>query len=144
MKFSEKLLKLRKEKKLSQQEVADAVGISRRTYLGYENEGRLPRKKETYLKLAELFGCEPKFLLDENAEFVMEVAEEYGSRGKRQAEELLEQFTGLFAGGELSEDDKDKVMAAMHRIYRDCKEDNKKYTPKKYRNVVKVKVKRRK
>ena len=140
MKFSEKLLKLRKEKKLSQKDVAEKVGIALRTYVGYEKDGRYPRKQETYFKLADLFECDPKYLMDENAEFVVESAEQYGSRGKRQAEELLEQFSGLFAGGELSEEDKDGVMAAMRRIYLDCKEDNKKYTPKKYREPVKAKV----
>ena len=144
MKFSEKLLALRKEKKMSQIEVADAVGIARRTYIGYENEGRLPKKRETYIKLAELFGCEPEYLMDESAEFVMEAADKYGSRGKKQAEDLLEQFTGLFAGGELSETDKDKLMSRMQQVYFDCKEENKQYTPKKYRNTVKVKVRRRK
>lgn len=38
----------------------------------------------------------------------------------------------MFAGGELSEGDKDAVMLALQKAYWDCKEDNKKYTPKKY------------
>ena len=39
----------------------------------------------------------------------------------------------MFAGGELSEQDKDAVMLALQKAYWACKEDNKKYTPKKYR-----------
>ena len=33
---------------------------------------------------------------------------------------------------ELSESDKDAVMIALQKAYFDCKQDNKKYTPKKY------------
>ena len=40
---------------------------------------------------------------------------------------------GLFAGGELSEEDRDGVMQAMMDIYWKTKQENKKYTPKKYR-----------
>ncbi len=153
MLLKEKLLKLRRERGLTQEQVADAVGITRRAYLGYEKEGKHPKSHSTYEKLADVLKCDVEYLDDENAEFVMQAAEEYGSRGKKQAEELLEQFSGLFAGGELTEEDKDGVMDAMKRIYRDCKEDNKKYTPKKYREPqqesqkepkkVKVRVKRK-
>lgn len=59
-------------------------------------------------------------------------ASQYGSRGKRQAEELVNELSGMFAGGELSESDMDAVMIALQKAYFDCKKDNKKYTPKKY------------
>lgn len=45
----------------------------------------------------------------------------------------MAQIGGMYAGGELSEDDLDAVMKAMQKLYWDAKEDNKKYTPKKYR-----------
>ena len=44
-----------------------------------------------------------------------------------QAEELVAELSGLFAGGELSERDKDAVMIALQKAYFDCKEDNRKY-----------------
>ena len=134
MKFGEKLKKLRSDCGLKQEEVATAVGISRRTYISYEQEGRYPRKREVYAKLAETLNCDVNYLMTEDEEFVTGVGEQYGSRGKRQAEELVAELSGMFAGGELSEQDMDAVMIALQKAYFDCKEDNKKYTPKKYRS----------
>jgi len=134
MKFGEKLKKLRSDCGLKQEEVATAVGISRRTYISYEQEGRYPRKREVYAKLAETLNCDVNYLMTEDEEFVTGVSEQYGSRGKRQAEELVAELSGMFAGGELSEQDMDAVMIALQKAYFDCKEDNKKYTPKKYRS----------
>ena len=134
MKFGEKLKKLRSDCGLKQEEVATAVGISRRTYISYEQEGRYPRKREVYAKLAETLNCDVNYLMTEDEEFVTGVSEQYGRRGKRQAEELVAELSGMFAGGELSEQDMDAVMIALQKAYFDCKEDNKKYTPKKYRS----------
>ena len=36
-------------------------------------------------------------------------------------------MTGLFAGGELSESDRDAIMIAMQKVYFECKANNKKY-----------------
>ena len=134
MKFGEKLKQLRTDKGLTQEELSSAVGISRRTYVSYEQEGRYPRKRELYGKLADVLGCDPNYLVTEDEEFVTKAAEEYGSRGKRQAEQLVAELSGMFAGGELSDADKDAVMIALQKAYFDCKQDNKKYTPKKYRS----------
>ena len=132
MKFGEKLKQLRTDKGLTQEELSSAVGISRRTYVSYEQEGRYPRKRELYGKLADVLGCDPNYLVTEDEEFVTKAAEEYGSRGKRQAEKLVAELSGMFAGGELSDADKDAVMIALQKAYFYCKQDNKKYTPKKY------------
>ncbi len=134
MKFGEKLVKLRAESKLKQTEVAEAIGISRRNYISYETEGRYPRKREIYYKLAELFGCDVNYLLTEDEEFVVRATEQYGSGGKREAEKLVSQLVGMFAGGELSEEDRDAVMRALTEAYFECKADNKKYAPKKAAN----------
>ena len=56
MKFGEKLKELRQKNNLKQSEVAQAVGISRRTYISYEQEGRYPRYRELYAKLADVLG----------------------------------------------------------------------------------------
>lgn len=133
MKFGEKLKALRKERGLTQNELAKAVGVGTRSVVGWEQEGRYPRKRELYAKLAEVLGTEENYLLTEDEQFVSVSSEQYGSRGKRQAEQLVAELSGLFAGGELTESDKDAVMIALQKAYFDCKEDNKKYTPKAYR-----------
>lgn len=133
MKFGEKLRKLRTEKSITQGDVAAAIGVSRRTYVSYEQDGRYPRRREVYTKLAEILGCDVNYLLAEEEEFISSAGDQYGSRGKRQAEELVSELSGMFAGGELSESDMDAVMIALQKAYFDCKADNKKYTPKKFR-----------
>lgn len=134
MKFGEKLKKLRTENNLTQENVSAAIGVSRRTYISYEQDGRYPRNREVYKKLADTFGCDINYLMTEDEEFISQAGTQYGSRGKRQAEELVNELSGMFAGGELSEADMDGVMIALQKAYFDCKQDNKKYTPKKYRN----------
>lgn len=133
MKFGEKLKALRKERGLTQNELAKAVGVGTRSVVGWEQEGRYPRKRELYAKLAEVLGTDENYLLTEDEQFVSSASEQYGSRGKRQAEQLVAELSGLFAGGELTDSDKDAVMIALQKAYFDCKEDNKKYTPKAYR-----------
>ena len=122
MKFGEKVRKLRKEKKITQQEVADIIGVSRRTYISYEQDGRYPRKREIYTKLAEIFGVDTNYLLMED-EDVFLASERDGKNGKAQADELVAELSGLFAGGELSEADRDAVMIALQKAYFDCKND---------------------
>ncbi len=134
MKFGEKLKKLRTENNLTQENVSAAIGVSRRTYISYEQDGRYPRNREVYKKLADTFGCDINYLMTEDEEFIYQANTQYGSRGKMQAEKLVNELSGMFAGGELSEEDMDGVMIALQKAYFDCKQDNKKYTPKKYRN----------
>lgn len=132
MNFGQKLKQLRQIKQLTQEQVSMAAGISRKTYYSYEQGDCHPRKRETYDNLAKVLGCDVGYLLANNEEFIVRAADQYGNRGKRQAEELVAELSGMFAGGELSEHDKDTVMAALQRAYFDCKLDNKKYTPKKH------------
>ena len=133
MKFGEKLKELRAKKNCSQKEAAKAVGVSPRTYQGYEQEGRYPKKREVYGRLAAFFGCDINYLLTEDEAFVADAAEKYGIRGKRQAEQLVREISGLFAGGALAEEDRDEMMRAIQDAYWKAKEKNRKYVPDMYR-----------
>lgn len=62
MKFGEKLKSLRVNKKMTQNEVASAIGVSRRAYIAYEQNNTRPRKQETYDKLAEVLECDVNYL----------------------------------------------------------------------------------
>ena len=66
MTFGNKLKKLRKEKGLTIDQVVESVGISRRAYITYEQNNTRPRKRETYSKIADLYGCEVNYLLMED------------------------------------------------------------------------------
>lgn len=135
MKFGEKVRKERKNLKLTQQELADKIGVSLRTITNYETGKMYPKKRELYTVLADVLKLDVNYLLTEDEDFTLQAHEQYGYRGAKQAEELINQMGALFAGGELNNNDKDAVMKAMQDIYWDAKEENKKYTPKKYLNT---------
>ena len=128
MKFGEKLRDLRQENGLTQAELAEKAGISY-----YESGTTYPKNRNVYDTLAHILDVDVNYLRNEGDEFITSARQKYGYRGAKQAEEIVAEVTGLFAGGELSEEDKDAVMQALQQAYWDAKEENKKYTPKKYR-----------
>ena len=65
--------------------------------------------------------------------YVVEAQERGGAKAARDIEELVSEVTGLFAGGELSEEAIEGAMKALNDAYWMAKEKNRKYTPKKYR-----------
>ena len=136
MTFGEKFKREREKRNLTQQEAADGLGINRRMITRYENGVSFPRTREAYRKIAEFFNVDINYLLTEDEEFVVQASEQYGPRGMKQAQELVAGIGGLFAGGSLSEQDKDAVMRALQDIYWESKERNiEKYTPKKYKKA---------
>lgn len=133
MKFGEKVRKLRTEQKMTQAQLAAAAGISLRTVVSYEKGSCYPKNREMYRTLASVFGVDETYLHNEDEEFVAAAAVRGGARGRRQAEELVSEVGALFAGGELSERDKDAVMKALQQAYWDAKADNVRYAAKKFR-----------
>ena len=117
MKFAEKLRTLRAQKKVSQKAAAEGGGVSLRAYTSYEQEGRHPRNRDVYRRLAEYFGVEVNYLLTEDEDFVIRAGEQYGGQGRRQAEALVAEISGLFAGGTLAEEDQDEMMKAIMDAY---------------------------
>ena len=131
MKFGEKVRRLRTQRKMTQEELAKAVGVSHRTVFAYENGETYPRRREIYKKLADFFETDINYLLTEDEEFIAEAGEKYGPKGQAQALEILEQASALFAGGELSEDDRLAFVHEIQQLYLDSKERAKaKFTSK--------------
>lgn len=133
--FSEKVKDARSELGLSQSQLGEIAGVSLRTILAYEKGEKKPRQS-TMLKLAKALKVSVKFLSDDNCEnpvediekdgYIEEARERYGSRGARDVEKLLAENTALFAGGELSQDQKDAFFQAVMTAYVTCKEEAKK------------------
>ena len=134
MTFGEKVRELRTSKGISQTELGKAVGVSLRTVRGWEAEGRYPKQRNLYTKLAETLGCEVDYLLTEKEAFITDSTERFGSRGAKDAKELVADLTGLCAGGQMAEEDMDALMLAVQEAYVEAKKKNReKFTPKKYR-----------
>jgi len=134
MKFGEKVKDLREQRKMTQEELSKAAGISLRTVQYYEQGTSYPRNREIYSTLAGIFEVDINYLLTEDEEFLAEAVAKYGRRGRIQAEDILEQAHTLFAGGELSEEDRLAFVHEIQQLYFDSKERaREKFTPHKYR-----------
>ena len=133
MTFGEKVKNERNRLGLNQDELAKKIGVTRRVISSYENDSSRPRGTERYKKLAEALGVNINYLLSKDEAFIADVEDNYGHRGAKQAKELLAEVTGLFAGGEMADEDMREMVDAIQEAYLIAKKNNKKYTPKKYR-----------
>ncbi|MFR2606819.1 MAG: hypothetical protein ACLTAX_17665 [Waltera sp.] len=84
--------------------------------------------------MAEVLKVDVNYLLTDDEEFLLNAESKYGRNGARQAKELMAEVTGLFAGGELADEDLDEMMKGIQEAYWIAKEKNKKYTPKNIEN----------
>ena len=132
--FSEKVKDARLQLGLSQTQLGEAVGISLRAIVSYEKGEKKPRPG-TMLKLAKVLGVSVKFLSDDTCEnpmediekdgYIEEAREKYGANGSRDVDKLLADNAALFAGGELSQEQKDAFFQAVITAYVTCKEEAK-------------------
>ncbi|HOQ14018.1 MAG TPA: helix-turn-helix domain-containing protein [Bacillota bacterium] len=127
MSFADKLKELRRGASLTQAELAKKLGIPLRTYQTYEAGVSYPKNIEIYSRLAAFYNVSTDYLLGSEERYITDAAERGGTRAGRQVAELLSRANGLFAGGELSEEDKELVMKSLYDIYWDAKLKNSKY-----------------
>ncbi|WP_294147204.1 helix-turn-helix transcriptional regulator [uncultured Selenomonas sp.] len=120
MEFHEKLLMLRRKKGVTQQEAADALGVSRPTYGGYESGKRHPQRNAMYQRLADYFGVAVDELFPAAVTAPqMEKPPVTAAQSDHAviAHHLAGELAGLFAGGKLSDEDKEAVMRSLERAY---------------------------
>ena len=130
MAFKERLKAKRKEAGMSQTELAACMGVTSRTIQNYELGSRKPQNMEVVQKLADALNTTTDYLLGNADRQILAAYARGGAKAARDVEELVSELSGLFAGGELAEEEKDAVMAALTRAYWDAKEDNQKYASK--------------
>lgn len=129
--FGEKVKAARTELQMTQAELAEKTGVSLRTILAYEKGEKNPRQA-TLLALAKVLQVSTKFLSDPDCDdpvseiekdgYIKEARERYGSKGGRDIDELLSANEALFAGGELSQEQKDMFFNAVMTAYVTSKE----------------------
>lgn len=134
MTFSDKVKRAREVRGFTQDELAQEIGVSRRTIAAYESGGAIARRSTTE-KLAYALKVSVKYLSDEfctdplaeieKDEYVEQARALYGAKGVRDMEELLKDNAALFAGGELSQEQKDAFFEAVMKAYITCKEEAK-------------------
>jgi len=130
MTFAEKLKTARLQAGISQERLSSLLGVTKRTIINYENGQTLP-PINMLPKIAKLFDVTIGTLITEEEEFIALANERGGRKGASEAESLVNEISGLFAGGRLSDDEKDAVMRAIQNAYWIAKEESKrKYSPK--------------
>lgn len=67
--FGQKLMLLRKEKKLSQKQLAELLKVGIANIARYETDARLPHAK-TIVAISEFFSVPTDYLLKENEDFI--------------------------------------------------------------------------
>ena len=130
--FSEKVKEARVSLGISQPQLGKKIGLSVRSVIAYEKGEKKPRPA-SMLKLAKALGVSVKFLSDDESEdpmadiekddYIAEARERYGAAGAKNMDELLSANTALFAGGELSQEQKDAFFEAVMKAYITCKEE---------------------
>lgn len=131
MNFPERLKKVRLEKNLTQEELAEKTGLASKTISRYENGETIPRNKNIYFKLAEALSSSYEDLVTPEENFILNAKTNYGSIGKKDAENMINGVIGLMAGGQLPEEDKDAIFEALQEAYWESKISNKRYARRK-------------
>ncbi len=131
MKFGGKIKDLRKKAKLNQDQLAELVGVSKRTIQNYEISNMHPKQREIYYKLAKVFDVDVNYLLTEDEELLIDAYEKGGNEAVRDISQLVDSVCGLFAGGTLPDSDIDAAMKAISEAYFAVKQENLKYSSKK-------------
>lgn len=130
--FAEKVRDAREKCGFSQTELAEKIGISKRSVIAYESGEKEPRHS-TLMKLAKALGVSTKFLSDAECEnpaedierdyYLDEAQSMYGAAGARDMDKLLEANAALFAGGDLSQEEKDRFFQSIMEAYVACKQE---------------------
>ena len=130
--FSDKVKEARVSLGISQPQLGKKIGLSVRSVIAYDKGEKKPRPA-SMLKLAKALGVSVKFLSDDECEnpmadiekddYIAEARERYGVAGAKNMDELLSANTALFAGGELSQEQKDAFFEAVMKAYITCKEE---------------------
>ena len=126
--FSARLKNLRTAKNITQKELALLIGLDRTSVTKWETKGVVP-DPQTLSKLASFFAVTTDYLLgvsDDPRPTNPSTGKSASARETRQLEQLLEMDGLTFKGAPLSEDDRNKIKAALEIAFWDAKEKNKK------------------
>lgn len=121
MKIGDRLTQLRNKKGLTQDQIADALGVKRARYNSWENNIAKP-DIEMIAKLASFHKVTSDYLLGVDSP----IPEWATSKDKRDFKSMLEDNAEvMFDGVPISDDDKEKIKRVMEAMFWDAKKKNK-------------------
>ena len=133
MAFGEKLKELRTASNMTQQKLAEVAKLSLRTVSNYESGETNPKSIEVVKRIAKAMNATIADLMDEEDFILLDAQERGGANAARDMRLLVKRVSGMFAGGDLGDDDKDAAIRALTEAYWKSKDEAKKYAPKKKR-----------
>ena len=135
MEFKDKVRNARLALNMSQTELAEKTNISLRTIVKYENEGNKPKRLNNIKALASALHVTTAYLMNDDEEdtqknlesevFLDKVTDTYGSKAKKEAAEVLDKASALFAGGDLDDEAKEVFMRSLMEVYLESKKEAK-------------------
>ena len=139
-KLGEKIKHLRIDTKTSQEQLAEAVGVTTRSISAYESGRAVPRAN-TLRKLAKALNVTVEYLTNDDSrdpeagrlreEKLDTVREYFGNSGAKEMAALLDRNMAFLAGGDVDQEAKDVFFDALMTAYITCKnEARQKFTPK--------------
>lgn len=130
MTFGEKVRTARLALNLSQIELGKKAGITDRSIYNYEQMGKYPAAT-TLKKLAAALNVTASYLMDEDETnpqknidqelFLANVKNQYGYKGVKEAQTVVERAAALFAGGELDDAAKEIFFQSIMEVYLESK-----------------------
>ena len=115
----------------NQVRLARSAGVTARPNQNYRLATRKPSNMGIVQKVADVLHTATEYLLGSSGTYVVEAHEKGGAQSARDIEQLVSEVTGLFAGGELSEESLEGAMKALNDAYWIAKEKNRKYAAQK-------------
>jgi len=138
--FSEKVRQARTLLNLTQAELGELVGISARAVIAYETGASVPHKSRLK-KLAEVLGVSVDYLVNDDItnptygldkdNIISETQSRFGGKAAKEIEFLMERSAALFAGGSISQEQKDAFFTALAKAYWTAKDEAKNIYGKK-------------
>ena len=121
MTFAEVVRNARQKAGMTQEELAERIGVSRRTVNSYENGRSWPKNNARYRLLAKTLDLPVSALTMVEERYEGINAEGDRSDFEKKFAEGLAGFHSLFAGGVATSDDLDNYMQELQKIYWDLK-----------------------
>ena len=122
MRFGQKVRKLRIQKGLSQTELGAICGLSLRTIRNYEVDGRYPKQREIYYKLASALDCSVNYLLSEEEELFENETQEPNYDVLSDMDTLAKDVRTFFSRNDVPEIVKDSLMQKLQDAYWEARE----------------------
>lgn len=113
--FGEKLMTLRKEKRLTQKQLATIMNLSLRTIQNYEKGCSFPKQTEIYARMAAFFNVSIDYLIAVNSYQFADI--EKRKPNSKEIKHLIVEIGGLFTSSEISEEHKDMIIQAINNLY---------------------------